>query len=50
MAETCGAGAALAPLAWAYTLGSTIGAVLLALIAYRVSLVMIVAHRKRHGS
>jgi uncharacterized protein (DUF2062 family) len=38
---------ALAPLAWAYTVGSTIGAVLAALIAYRVSLVLIVAHRKR---
>ena len=38
---------ALAPLAWAYVVGSMVGAVLLALIAYRVSLVMIVAHRKR---
>jgi len=38
---------ALAPLAWAYTVGSTVGAVILALIAYRVSLVFIVAHRKR---
>jgi uncharacterized protein (DUF2062 family) len=38
---------ALAPLAWAYTVGSTIGAVLAALIAYRISLVLIVAHRKR---
>jgi uncharacterized protein (DUF2062 family) len=37
----------LAPLMWAYTLGSTAGAVLLAAIAYRVSLAMILAHRKR---
>ena len=36
----------LAPLLWAYILGSTVGAVLLAGIAYRVSLVMILAHRK----
>jgi uncharacterized protein (DUF2062 family) len=40
---------ALTPLAWAYVLGSTLGAILLALIAYRVSLAMIVAHRRRHG-
>ena len=38
---------ALAPLAWAYTVGSTIGSVLLALAAYRVILVFIMAHRKR---
>lgn len=38
---------ALAPLAWAYTVGSTIGSVLLALAAYRVTLVFIMAHRKR---
>jgi uncharacterized protein (DUF2062 family) len=37
----------LAPLMWAYTLGSTVGAFLLAAVAYRVSLVMILAHRKR---
>jgi hypothetical protein len=36
----------LAPLAWAYTVGSTLGAVLLAGIAYRVSLTMIEAHRR----
>ncbi len=36
----------LAPLLWAYTLGSTIGAVVLAAVAYRVSLGMIVAHRR----
>jgi uncharacterized protein (DUF2062 family) len=37
----------LAPLIWAFVLGSTIGAVVLAAVAYRVSLVMILAHRKR---
>jgi uncharacterized protein len=39
--------AALAPLAWAYALGSTLGATLLALVAYRVSLGVIVTHRHR---
>jgi uncharacterized protein (DUF2062 family) len=38
---------ALTPLLWGYGLGSTIGATVLALIAYRVSLAMIVAHRRR---
>jgi len=38
---------ALAPLAWAFLLGSTLGALVLALIAYRVAFVMVVAHRKR---
>jgi len=38
---------ALTPLLWGYALGSTIGAVVLALIAYRVSLAAIVAHRRR---
>jgi uncharacterized protein (DUF2062 family) len=37
---------ALTPLAWAYVLGSTIGAAALALVAYRVSLTMIQAHRR----
>ncbi|HYT74372.1 MAG TPA: DUF2062 domain-containing protein [Vicinamibacterales bacterium] len=37
----------LTPLAWAYALGSTIGATILALIAYRVALAMIIAHRRR---
>src|SRR5436190_8615635 len=37
---------ALTPLAKAYALGSTLGAIVLALIAYRVSLAMIVAHRR----
>lgn len=40
-------GHALTPLAWAFVLGSTIGAVILALIAYHVSFAMIVAHRRR---
>jgi uncharacterized protein len=40
-------GHALTPLVWAYVLGSTIGAVILAIIAYRVALAMIVAHRRR---
>jgi uncharacterized protein len=39
---------ALWPLFWAFVLGSTIGAVLLAGIAYRTSLAMITAHRRRH--
>ncbi len=39
--------AALAPLAWAYALGSTLGATLLALVAYRVALGVIVTHRHR---
>jgi uncharacterized protein len=37
----------LAPLLWAYGLGSLIGAVALAAVAYRVSLAMIVTHRRR---
>ena len=41
------AAVALKPVLWAFTLGSTIGAVLLALIAYRVSFVMITTHRQR---
>jgi uncharacterized protein (DUF2062 family) len=40
-------GHALTPLLWGYVLGSTIGAVILALIAYRVALAMIIAHRRR---
>jgi uncharacterized protein len=36
----------LAPILWAYVLGSTVGALLFASIAYRVSLVMILTHRK----
>ena len=37
----------LEPVLWAFTLGSTLGATLLSLIAYRVSFVMITTHRKR---
>ena len=37
----------LAPLAWAYVLGSTLGALVLAAIGFRVSLLMVLAHRKR---
>jgi uncharacterized protein (DUF2062 family) len=37
---------ALTPLAWAYVLGSTIGATILGLFAYRVALGVIVAHRR----
>ncbi len=37
---------ALAPLAWSYCLGSTLGAVILAAVAYRTSLAMIIAHRR----
>lgn len=38
---------ALTPLAWAYALGSMIGAIILAAIAYRVALGVIEAHRRR---
>jgi uncharacterized protein (DUF2062 family) len=38
---------ALTPLAWAYVLGSTIGAIILAIVAYRVALGVIIAHRRR---
>jgi uncharacterized protein (DUF2062 family) len=37
---------ALTPLAKAYALGSTLGAIVLALVGYRVALAMIVAHRR----
>jgi uncharacterized protein (DUF2062 family) len=37
---------ALTPLVWAYVLGSTLGATALALVAYRVALTMIEAHRR----
>jgi uncharacterized protein (DUF2062 family) len=36
----------LAPLVGAYALGSTLGAIGLAIVAYRLSLAMIVAHRR----
>jgi len=38
---------ALTPLAWAFVLGSTLGALILAGIAYRVALGVIEAHRRR---
>jgi uncharacterized protein (DUF2062 family) len=38
---------ALTPLLWAYALGSMIGAIIMAIVAYRASLTMIVAHRRR---
>jgi uncharacterized protein (DUF2062 family) len=38
---------ALTPMLWAYALGSTIGALALAVAAYRAALTMIVAHRRR---
>jgi uncharacterized protein (DUF2062 family) len=38
---------ALTPTLWAFALGSTLGAVTLAVMAYRASLTMIVAHRRR---
>ncbi|HTL45531.1 MAG TPA: DUF2062 domain-containing protein [Vicinamibacterales bacterium] len=37
---------ALKPLLWSYVLGSTIGAIILAFIAYRVALATIIAHRR----
>jgi uncharacterized protein (DUF2062 family) len=40
---------ALWPLAWAFVLGSTLGALALGGVAYRTSLAMIVAHRRRKG-
>jgi uncharacterized protein (DUF2062 family) len=44
--ELSGLGRTMAPLLGAYVLGSTVGAVLLAAIAYRVSLAVIIAHRR----
>jgi hypothetical protein len=38
---------ALTPLAWAFVLGSTLGALILAGVAYRVALGVIEAHRRR---
>ena len=37
----------LEPIVWAYALGSTIGAVVLALVAYRAALAMVITHRQR---
>jgi hypothetical protein len=39
----------VAPLLWAYVLGSTLGSILLAGVAYRASLSMILAHRRRQA-
>lgn len=36
----------LKPFLWAFALGSTLGAILLALVAYRLALAMVTAHRK----
>jgi uncharacterized protein (DUF2062 family) len=36
----------LRPLLWSYAVGSTLGAAVLAAVAYRVSLTMILAHRR----
>jgi len=38
---------ALTPLLWGFALGSLIGAVILSFVAYRVSLAMVIAHRRR---
>ena len=40
----------LTPLVWSYALGSTIGATIAALAAYKASLTMIVAHRRHSTS
>ena len=40
----------LTPLVWSYALGSTIGAVAIAIVAYKASLTMIVAHRRHEES
>jgi len=37
----------LTPIAKAFALGSTLGAIILALVAYRVALTMVLAHRRR---
>lgn len=40
----------LRPLLWSYTLGSTLGAALLAAIAYRVALEFVVRRRRHHAA
>ena len=40
----------LTPLVWAYGLGSTLGALALSAVAYRLSLTMIEAHRRHKAS
>jgi hypothetical protein len=42
-------GRSLAPLLWAYVLGSTLGSAVLATVAYRLSLAMILAHRRHQA-
>jgi uncharacterized protein (DUF2062 family) len=42
-------GRTLTPLLWAFLVGSTAGSVILAGCAYRISLAMIVAHRRHHA-
>jgi uncharacterized protein (DUF2062 family) len=37
----------LAPLFWSYLVGSTVGAIMLATVAYQASLAFIIAHRRR---
>jgi uncharacterized protein len=37
----------LQPFLWAFTVGSSLGSIVLALVAYRVAFVMITSHRKR---
>jgi uncharacterized protein len=44
--EVRGHAHALTPLLWAYAIGSTLGALALAVAAYRASLTMILAHRR----
>lgn len=39
----------LAPLAWSFTLGSTLAATALSAVAYRLSLAMILAHRRHQA-
>jgi uncharacterized protein (DUF2062 family) len=47
--DLAGIGHILAPFMWAYLVGSTLGALVLAGISYRVSLAMILAHRRRQA-
>lgn len=44
--DVAGIGHILAPFMWAYLVGSTVGAILLAAVGYKVSLAMILAHRR----
>lgn len=40
----------LVPFLWPYTVGSTIGAVVLAMVAYRAALAFVIQRRKHHAS